>query len=99
MTRYRRRLVVRRVDVDAVLTPVAQQIAAVRLQVADQGLPLHGADNSKGSRVTGWPPRDFSASSRLASNTSATASRRFSRASSKVSPWVLAPGNSSTNAM
>ena len=36
---------------------------------------------------------------RLASTTRATASRRFVRASSRVAPWVFAPGNSSMKAI
>ena len=55
------------------------------------------SDKSSGSRVAAWPCNDCSASSRLASMTSDTASRRFFRASSSVAPCVFAPGNSSTN--
>ena len=47
------------------------------------------------SRVIFLPGVRFPANSRLASSNSSIASRRFSRASSRVSPSDMAPGNSS----
>jgi len=54
---------------------------------------------SKGSRITSRPRRDSSESNRLAARSKCTASRRLSRVSFTVAPWVFAPGNSSTNPM
>src|SRR5439155_11159157 len=56
------------------------------------------AGRRSGSRMTSLPPSDSSASVRLVSRTKRTASTRLERASSSVSPWVLAPGSSSTKA-
>ena len=60
---------------------------------------LHWVGRSNGSRVTVCPASACSASSRFAANTSSTASRRLALASSRVAPCVLAPGNSSIDAM
>jgi hypothetical protein len=85
------------IDVDRVPPALSEQLTAMLLEMANQVDSLH-AVNLRGSRMTSSPARSSSARARFASRVSSTASRRFSRASSSVAPWVLAPGNSSTNA-
>src|SRR5579884_723149 len=69
MPGHRRSLVVRRVDVHAVLASVTEQMAAMRLKVPDQVHALHGAAIRNGSRMTDWPANALSANSRFASRT------------------------------
>ena len=54
------------VHVDGVIAALTQELAAVTLQVPDQLEPLHAAPRSNGSRMTSWPRKSSSASSRLA---------------------------------
>src|SRR5688572_6959219 len=70
--RHGRRLVLGGVHIDAVLSALPKQVAAVGLDVADEVLSLHGAARANRSRVTFWPRVVFAASSRFASNTIAT---------------------------
>ena len=70
------------------------KLAAVCAQVLFELGALQASTNS--SRRVG--SCSCSASSRLASKTISSASFKFSRASSKVLPWVLTPGISSTQA-
>lgn len=46
--------------------------------------------------VTGWASRAASSSAVASSKYSSAASRTFTSASSTVSPWLIAPGNSAT---
>ena len=55
----------------------------------DQIDPFHAACKSRVSRMTSAPSRDCADSARFASRTIATASFRFARASSSVSPEYL----------
>ena len=73
------------IHVDGVVGTLAEQLAAVGLQVAHQVGALH-ADSLSGSRMTSGPPRSSWASARLASSTRRTASSRFTRASANVAP-------------
>src|SRR5262249_36508921 len=91
--RHRGHLIGRGVDVHAVLTAIAQQRAAMRLQMPDEVVTFHEA-SSNGSLVTVCPASDLSVSSRFASRTIVTASCRFSRAPTSVAPWVFVPGSS-----
>jgi hypothetical protein len=75
----------------------AKKLASEFLQVTQQVPTLHGTSSSNGSLITLFFPTDSSASVRLASRTSATASFRFARVSRSVRPCVFAPGSSSTN--
>ena len=71
-----------------------EQRTAVPLQVADEFSPLHKVITSHTSRVeaAGRERRSTGSSMRV------MASRRFSRASFSVLPWVSAPGTSSVQA-
>src|ERR1035438_540969 len=91
-------LLFRTVHVNGVVAALAQELTAVTLQVPDKLQPFHAVPRSSGSRMTSWPRKSSSASSRLAWSTMVTASAKLARASSSVAPWVLAPGNSSTKA-
>jgi hypothetical protein len=86
------------VAIDGVFSAFPDETTSVGFQVADEERPFHLV-MCRGSRMTERPPISCSAASRLASRINATASARFSRASSRVSPCVFAPGNSSTKAM
>lgn len=92
-----RRLVCVRIHVDGVIGAFTKQAAAVSLEVTNKIDALH-AVSRRGSRITPSPAESWRASVRLASSTRATASSRLARASSRVAPWVLAPGSSSTKA-
>ena len=94
----RRNLLGRPADVEGVVPALTQEGAPVLRQVPQQVPALH-AVTVMGSLMTVRPPVSSRAISRLASITKATASRRFDRASLRVAPWVLAPGNSSMKAM
>src|SRR5437870_2197241 len=74
-----------------------EQLASVLAEVRQEGAALHEDRITSFSLITVRPAMSFSACARLASRTSATASLKFSRASSMVLPCVLAPGSSSTN--
>src|SRR5207253_5083052 len=74
-----------------------EQLASVLTEVRQEGTALHEARITRFSLITVRPAMSFSACARLASRTSATASFKFSRASSMVVLCVLAPGSSSTN--
>ena len=67
MARYAGHLLLRTVHVNGMVTALAQELAAVTLQVPDERQPLHAAPRSNGSRMTSWPCKSSSASSRLAS--------------------------------
>src|SRR5436309_1457269 len=98
VARHRRNFSLRAIHVDGMVAALAQKLAAMTFQMPDEVPPLHAAPSNNGSRITSCPRNSSSANSRLASNTITTASAKLARASSKVAPWVLAPGNSSTNA-
>ena len=78
----------RSIVVYAVFCAFAEQSAAVSLQVdvSGQRASRHHAVTWIFSRITFWPVCAFPVSSRLASSSNSIASRRFSRASSRVSP-------------
>ena len=84
------------VDVEGYRERREKQLIQMAKRMADQVAKLHAAFRSSRSRMTSTPFRFSSASRRLASRTSSIASFRFSRASSRVDPWVFAPGSSST---
>jgi len=81
------------VHVDRMSRALAEQLASLGFEVPDEIPPLHRAAIFRGSRITSPSPASSLASARLASSTSSAASRRFSRASSRVAPCVLAPGS------
>ena len=81
------------VDVDGVPASFSQELAVLASQMLQEGPALHAPS---GSRTTSPPSNSRRVSSLLASRTSETASRRLSRHSSRLSPWALAPGSSST---
>lgn len=81
------------VDIHRVTAAFPEKLAAVVLEMLEQSLSLHAP---MGSRTTSRPSNSCRVSSLLASRTSATASLRLSRASSRVFSWALAPGSSST---
>ena len=62
------------VEVDSVVASLAQEPATVTFEMTKQILPFHDAGRDRGSRITSSPARDSSASWRLASRTSSTAS-------------------------
>src|SRR3990172_7539019 len=64
----------------------AQKFATVFLKMPQKSVPLHQASTKSSSFTTFFPAITCSASSLLASSTIATASLRFSRASSRVEP-------------
>jgi hypothetical protein len=76
----------------------AVKLAAMPLQMADKIGTFQAAGRIRVSRMTSAPSSDCSDISRFASKTILTASSKFVRASSRVAPYVLAPGSSSTNA-
>src|SRR5208283_5663680 len=94
----RRRLTDRAIDAHGMIVAFSKKLAAKSFQVANQIDALHAAGSTKVSRMTAAPSKDCSDMARFAPRTSATASRRLLLASSRVLPWVLAPGSSSTNA-
>src|ERR1035437_1403156 len=59
-------LLLRTVHVNGVVAALAQELTAVTLQVPDKLQPLHAAPRRNGSRMTSWPHKSSSASSRLA---------------------------------
>lgn len=81
---------------DRMLATFAQDATPLLVQVSLQIGALHGVT----ARVSRIQPGGSSAraSSRLACRTAASASRRFSRASSMDAPCVFTPGTSSTQA-
>ena len=87
------------IHVDSVVVSLAQELASVAFEMANQVDALHATGSAKSSRITSIPAMDSSASWRLASRTRANASDKFSRASSRVLPCVFAPGTSSMNAI
>ena len=98
VSRQIRRDVGRGVDVETLFAAFAKPLATVGFQMANKVSAVHWL-RMNGSRVVTRPSSDRSVSSRLVWSTISTASRRFSRASSIVSPWVFAPGSSSMNAI
>src|ERR1700728_4456518 len=80
------------IDVHTMVAPLAEEFASVPDQIG----AFHAAGRIRVSRTTSAPSSDSSDNARFASRTIATASFRFARASSGVSPCVLAPGSSST---
>jgi hypothetical protein len=84
------------IDVYGVAPSLAQQRTAMEFKMANEVEPLHSLATTSGSRITSRPWIDSSDRARFASITSSSASARLSRASSSVTPWVLAPGTSST---
>src|SRR6185369_1153434 len=96
--RNRRRSPGRAVDVDRVLSAFPQELASMLFEVADQVDSFHVGGRANDSRMTSEPSMACSAKARFASRTRATASFKFSRASSRVSPCVFAPGSSSMKA-
>lgn len=77
----------------AVPRSLPAEFAAVAPQVPLELAALH---TSRGSRITSRPSVSLSASSRRTSRSSLTASWIISRASSRVLPWLWAPGISGT---
>ena len=86
MTWDRRRLGGRPIDVHGVIASFAKELTAITFHVTNQIDPLHAAGSSNVSRITEAPSRDSSDIARFASRTRATASWRFSLASSRVDP-------------
>jgi hypothetical protein len=78
------------IDVQRVFGAFPKRLAPTLLEVLDQITPFHTAVIVTGSRITSCPSRDSWMRARFAS-------MRLPRVSSRVAPWVLAPGNSSTN--
>lgn len=85
------------VHIDRVIGPLPQQVAAIVAKVSNQIAMFHEArrigsttTSSTGDSAPSPPPR--------VSNIRASASLRFSRASFKERPWLIAPGTSSTRA-
>ncbi len=89
-----RRLTIGGIPPGRMLAAFPIKLAAVCAQVLFEFGALQASTNS--SRRVG--SCSCSANSRLASKTISSASFKFSRASSKVLPWVLTPGISSTQA-
>ena len=86
MPRNRRRPSRFAIHVHSVVAFLAQELTPVLFQMADQVHPFHSASKTRVSRMTSAPSRDCADSARFASRTIATASFRFARASSSVSP-------------
>lgn len=99
MLPYRRRSAILRIEIDGVASAFARLPASMGMQVPYEVATLHAAVMASDSRMTAGPLIDSSARARFVSTISRTASRRFSRASSSVAPWVFAPGSSSLKPM
>ena len=84
MTRNRGRLPGAPIHQNGVSPAFSEERTTVLLQVADEVSAFHSAAMISGSRMTSLSVIDSSASVRLASRTSSTASERLSRASSRV---------------
>jgi hypothetical protein len=98
MTRNRRGLPSHRIHEDGVAPSLAQENAPMTLQMVDEVATFQRWAAWSGSRMSACPA-SCCAIVRLASSTNSTASMRLSRASSRVLPWVFAPGSSSTYPM
>src|ERR1039458_7557683 len=66
MARHTGHLLLRTVHVDGMVAALSQELAAMMFQVPNKFEPLHVAPRSSGSRMTSWPRKSSSASSRLA---------------------------------
>ena len=85
MPRDRGRFPVAAMDEDRVVASLAEKLATLVREVA-QELSAFQPETTSGSRITGPEPSSSSANARFASRTRDTASSRFARASSSVSP-------------
>lgn len=74
------------VYIDGVALPLAMKLAAMLFQMTDEIGTFQAAGRIKVSRMTSAPASESSDKSRFASKTIVTASSRFARASSRVSP-------------
>jgi len=73
-----------------VILAFAKELAPAFLEMAQQIAALHAVVSASGSRTTSAPRNDSSANSRFACSTIATASFKFSRASSSVALRICA---------